>query len=74
MEFFYVVAGKMAKHIISEKLYSYITEKLTGKYGHDVDPLITKRLEEEWDAICTKELVVLLAVSCLLYTSPSPRD
>ena len=55
LELFYVVAGKMAKHIISEKLYSYITEKLysyiteklTGKYGQDVDPLITKRLEEE---------------------------
>lgn len=47
---------KMARHIISEKLYSYIIEKLTEKYGQDVDPLISKRLEEEWDAICTKEL------------------
>ena len=47
---------KMRRLIISEKLYNYITEKLTEKYGQNVDPLITKRLEDEWDTICTKEL------------------
>ena len=47
---------KMRRLIISDKLYNYITEKLTEKYGQNVDPLITKRLEDEWDTICTKEL------------------
>ena len=46
----------MRRLIISDKLYNYITEKLTEKYGQNVDPLITKRLEDEWDTICTKEL------------------